>query len=53
MRLEQRLEYLMRAALRAERDGDYQVARALRRMADDIGPINRARTPTAANASSG
>lgn len=53
MRLEQRLEYLLRAALRAERDGDYHVARVLRRMADDIGPIDRTRMPTVANAASG
>lgn len=44
MSVEQRLNYLLKAALRAERDGEYRVARALRRMADDILPIDRART---------
>ncbi len=44
MSLEQRLDYLLRAALRAERNGEYRVARSLRRMADDILPIDRART---------
>lgn len=44
MSLEQRLNYLLRAALRAERNGDYRVARALRRMADDIQPIDPSRT---------
>jgi hypothetical protein len=44
MSLEQRLDYLLRAALRAERNGEYRVARSLRRMADDILPIDRTRT---------
>jgi hypothetical protein len=44
MSQEKRRQYLLRAALRAERDGDYRVARSLRRMADDILPIDRART---------
>ena len=44
MSLEQRLEYLLRAALRAERNGEYRVARSLRRMADDIRPIDRSLT---------
>lgn len=44
MRLEQRIEYLLRAALRAERDGDHEVARSLRRMAEDMRPIERTRT---------
>ena len=52
MRLEQRLDYLLRAALRAERDGDYQVARSLRRMADDIRPIDRNRTTASVSAGS-
>lgn len=43
MRLEQRIEYLLRAALRAEREGDDRVARSLRRMADDIRPIDHSR----------
>jgi len=41
MSLDERLDYLMRAAMRAERNGDYRVARALRRMAQDIQPIDR------------
>lgn len=45
MRPEQRLEYLLRAAQRAERNGDLHVARALRRMADDIRPIDKSLTP--------
>ncbi len=44
MSLEQRLDYLTRAALRAERDGDLRVARALRRMALDMQPIDRSLT---------
>jgi hypothetical protein len=47
------MEYLLRAALRAERDGDHHVARSLRRMADDIRPIERARpVPAPASRSS-
>ncbi|MFP4623023.1 MAG: hypothetical protein ACOC3J_06715 [Gemmatimonadota bacterium] len=44
MSVEKRLEYLLKAALRAERNGEYRVARALRRMADDVLPIDRSRT---------
>lgn len=44
MSLEQRLDYLLKAALRAERNGDARLARALRRMAEDIRPIDRAVT---------
>jgi hypothetical protein len=44
MSLEQRLEYLLKAALRAERNGDHGLARSLRRMAEDFRPIDRART---------
>lgn len=44
MSLEQRLEYLLRAALRAERAGDHRLAASLRRMAADIQPIDRALT---------
>lgn len=44
MRLEARLDYLLKAALRAERNGDLRLARALRRMAEDIRPIDRALT---------
>ena len=46
MSVEQRLEYLLRAALRAERNGDERIARSLRRMAQDIQPIDRALTLT-------
>ena len=44
MSQEQRRQYLLRAALRAEQNGDYRVARSLRRMADDIMPIHPSRT---------
>ncbi len=53
MRLEQRMEYLLRAALRAERDGDHHVARSLRRMVDDIRPIESARPARAPATHSG
>lgn len=39
MSVEQRVHYLLKAALRAERNGEHRVARALRRMADDILPL--------------
>ena len=48
MRPEQRLDYLLKAAERAERNGDLEVARALRRMADDIRPIDWSLTPSGA-----
>ncbi|HUE76723.1 MAG TPA: hypothetical protein VMM83_02180 [Longimicrobiales bacterium] len=44
MSLEQRLDYLLRAAQRAERNGEADIARALRRMAEDTRPIDRALT---------
>lgn len=44
MSLEQRLNYLLKAALRAERNGDHHLARSLRRMAEDIRPIDRSLT---------
>lgn len=50
MSLQQRMDYLLRAAQRAERNGEHQVARALRRMAEDIRPIDRALTPAAGSA---
>lgn len=40
MSVDQRVHYLLKAALRAERNGEYRVARALRRMAEDILPIS-------------
>ena len=43
MSQEQRREYLLRAAFRAEQNGEYRVARSLRRMADDILPIHPSR----------
>lgn len=42
MTVEQRVHYLLKAALRAERNGEYRVARSLRRMADDILPAGAA-----------
>jgi hypothetical protein len=44
MSVEQRVQYLLRAALRAERNGDDRIARSLRRMALDIQPIDRSLT---------
>lgn len=44
MSLEQRLEYLLRAAVRAEQNGEHQVARSLRRMAEETRPIDRSLT---------
>lgn len=38
MSVEERILYLMRAALRAEREGAAKVARSLRRMADGLRP---------------
>ena len=49
MSLEQRLEYLLRAALRAERAGDLRVARSLRRMAEDTLPIDPSLTVSPAD----
>ena len=51
MSLEQRLEYLLRAAVRAERNGEYRIARALRRMAADTRPIDRGLTLGVSDAS--
>lgn len=53
MSLEQRLEYLLRAAVRAEQNGEYRVARSLRRMAADIRPIDRSLTLTVADQAAG
>lgn len=44
MSLEQRLDYLLRAAQRAERNGEAHIARVLRRMAEDTRPIEPAVT---------
>ena len=38
MSVEERIRYLLRAALRAEDEGDRKVARALRRMAEEALP---------------
>jgi hypothetical protein len=40
MRLDERIGFLLRAAARAERDGEARVARALRRMADEARPFD-------------
>lgn len=42
MRMEERIRYLLRAALRAEGEGDRKVAEALRRMADEARPAEEA-----------
>lgn len=52
MSLEQRLEYLLKAAVRAERNGEYRIARALRRMAADTRPIDPGLTLRAFDAAS-
>jgi hypothetical protein len=44
MSMHERIDYLLRAASRAERNGEYRVARSLRRMARDIQPIDRTLT---------
>lgn len=38
MNVEERIRYLLRAALRAEGEGDRRVARVLRRMAEEALP---------------
>lgn len=42
MRMEVRIRYLLRAALRAEDEGDRKVAETLRRMADEARPAEEA-----------
>ncbi len=37
--VEERIRYLLRAALRAEEEGDRRVARNLRRMAEEACPV--------------
>lgn len=44
MSMEERIEYLLAAATRAERNGEYRIARTLRRMAADARPIDRSLT---------
>ena len=39
MNFDERIGFLLRAAARAERDGDARVASALRRMADEARPF--------------
>lgn len=39
MSVEDRIRYLLRAALRAEREGSERAARSLRRMAEDARPL--------------
>ena len=53
MSLEQRREFLLRAAERAERNGETEVAKALRRMAADVRPIDRSLTPALASSGNG
>ncbi len=50
MTVEQRVRYLLKAALRAEHNGEHRVARALRRMADDILPVSAAGSLSSPNA---
>lgn len=46
MSVEERIRYLLRAALRAEGEGDSRVATTLRRMAEEARPlVGGARTP--------
>lgn len=40
MNLDERIAYLLRAAARAEREGEARVADALRRMADEARPFD-------------
>ena len=39
MRIEERIRYLLRAAQRAEREGDSKAARLFRRMAEEMKPL--------------
>ena len=40
MTVDERIRYLLRAAIRAEGEGDLRVARAFRRMAEDARPLD-------------
>ena len=40
MSVDERIRYLMQAALRAEREGSERVARSLRRMAEEARPLD-------------
>lgn len=40
MSVEERIRYLLRAAVRAEREGSERAARALRRMAEEARPLD-------------
>jgi hypothetical protein len=40
-----RIEYLLRAAARAEREGNVRLAAILRKMADELRPVDGALTP--------
>jgi hypothetical protein len=39
MRMDERIRFLLRAALRAEGEGDLRVAELFRRMADELRPM--------------
>ena len=43
MSMEQRIRYLLGAALRADREGDVRTARILRRMAEESQPLVKER----------
>jgi hypothetical protein len=40
-----RIEYLLRAAARAEREGNARLAAILKRMAEELRPVDGASTP--------
>ena len=42
MRVDERIRFLLRTALRAEGEGDLRVAERFRRMADELRPMGRA-----------
>jgi len=42
MRVDERIRFLLRTALRAEGEGDLRVAELFRRMADELRPMGRA-----------
>lgn len=42
MNVDERIRYLLRAATRAEGEGDLRIARLFRRMAEDVRPVDGA-----------
>ncbi len=42
MNVDERIRYLLRAATRAEDEGDLRIARNFRRMAEDVRPLDGA-----------